>query len=81
MDKEKILTKIQDCGIVAVVRAESVDKAIRITDACLEAELPQSSLPLPFLTPIRLSRSLQNATPPMRLFSVQVRCLTLQPQE
>ena len=32
MDKEQILTKIQDCGIVAVVRAESTDKAIRITD-------------------------------------------------
>ncbi len=36
MDKEQILQKIQDCGIVAVVRAESVDKAIRITDACIE---------------------------------------------
>ena len=36
MDKEKIITRIQDCGIVAVVRAESVDKAIRITDACIE---------------------------------------------
>ena len=66
MDKEKILTKIQDCGIVAVVRAESVDKAIRITDACLEGGV---------------AASLQNATPPMRLFSVQARCLMPQPQE
>ena len=24
MDKEKIITRIQDCGIVAVVRAETV---------------------------------------------------------
>ena len=34
MDKEQILTKIQDCGIVAVVRAESADQASRIADAC-----------------------------------------------
>lgn len=36
MDKEQILQRIQDCGIVAVVRAESVDEAMRITDACIE---------------------------------------------
>ena len=36
MDKERILTRIQDCGIVAVVRAESTDKAERIVDACME---------------------------------------------
>ena len=36
MDKEQILTKIQDCGIVAVVRAESADRASRIADACIE---------------------------------------------
>ena len=35
MDKEKIINRIQDCGIVAVVRAETVDQAIRITDACI----------------------------------------------
>ena len=33
MDKENILMRIQDCGIVAVVRAESADKAERIVDA------------------------------------------------
>ncbi len=36
MDKEKILMRIQDCGIVAVIRAESADKAERIVDACME---------------------------------------------
>ena len=36
MDKENILMRIQDCGIVAVVRAESADKAERIVDACME---------------------------------------------
>ena len=36
MDKEQILTKIQDCGIVAVVRAETTDEAQRIAEACLE---------------------------------------------
>ena len=37
MDKEAILQKIQDCGLVAVVRAETPDKALRIADACIEA--------------------------------------------
>ena len=36
MDKENILMRIQDCGIVAVVRAESADKAERIVDACMQ---------------------------------------------
>ena len=36
MDKENILMRIQDCGIVAVVRAENADKAERIVDACME---------------------------------------------
>src|SRR5690554_2391758 len=36
LDKEKVITRIRDCGIVAVVRAESSDQAQRISDACLE---------------------------------------------
>jgi len=36
MDKELILTKIQECGVVAVVRAETCEQAERITDACIE---------------------------------------------
>ncbi|NLU35645.1 MAG: bifunctional 2-keto-4-hydroxyglutarate aldolase/2-keto-3-deoxy-6-phosphogluconate aldolase [Clostridiales bacterium] len=36
MDKETIISRIRDCGIVAVVRAESSDQARRISDACLE---------------------------------------------
>ena len=33
--KEEILTKLTDCGLVAVVRANSADEAIKISDACL----------------------------------------------
>ena len=36
IDKETIISRIRDCGIVAVVRAESSDQARRISDACLE---------------------------------------------
>ena len=35
MDKQKILQKIEDCGLVAVVRAESGEQAARIADACI----------------------------------------------
>ncbi len=35
LDKEKVITKITDVGIVAVVRAESADIAKKITDACI----------------------------------------------
>ena len=42
MDKENILMRIQDCGIVAVVRAESADKAESLMPAW-RAELRQSS--------------------------------------
>jgi 2-dehydro-3-deoxyphosphogluconate aldolase/(4S)-4-hydroxy-2-oxoglutarate aldolase len=36
VDKEKVLAKITDVGIVAVVRAENADQAKKITDACIE---------------------------------------------
>lgn len=36
MDKQQVLTKMTDAGLVAVVRASNAEDAIRITDACLE---------------------------------------------
>lgn len=49
MDKELILTRIQECGIVAVVRAESTDVAERITDACIEGGV--AAIELTFTVP------------------------------
>lgn len=49
MDKEQILTRIQVCGIVAVVRAESTDKAERIVDACIEGGV--AAIELTFTVP------------------------------
>lgn len=37
MNKSQVLTRLQECGVVAVVRAESVEKAIKIAEACAEA--------------------------------------------
>lgn len=34
--KMKVLSKVMDCGLVAVVRAENSDQAVRIADACLK---------------------------------------------
>ena len=36
MDKEKVITRIEDRGIVAVVRAKNGDEAKRIAEACLK---------------------------------------------
>ena len=36
MEKSKVLQKLTDCGLVAVVRAKDAEEAIRISDACLE---------------------------------------------
>ncbi len=36
MDKEKVISRICDVGIVAVVRAESSEQAKKIADACIE---------------------------------------------
>jgi 2-dehydro-3-deoxyphosphogluconate aldolase/(4S)-4-hydroxy-2-oxoglutarate aldolase len=35
MDKEEVLTRLVETGVVAVVRADSSDQAIRIAEACL----------------------------------------------
>ena len=37
MNKIDILKRIQDCGVVAVVRAESAEKALKTADACVKA--------------------------------------------
>ncbi len=44
MDKELVLTKIADSGVVAVVRAENGEKAKKIADACLEGGVPAIEL-------------------------------------
>ena len=49
MDKEKIITRITDSGIVAVVRAESAEQAKRITDACIEGGV--AAIELTFTVP------------------------------
>jgi 2-dehydro-3-deoxyphosphogluconate aldolase/(4S)-4-hydroxy-2-oxoglutarate aldolase len=49
MDKNKILTRLTDCGIVAVVRAESADQAKRITEACIEGGV--AAIELTFTVP------------------------------
>ncbi|OQA49761.1 MAG: KHG/KDPG aldolase [Firmicutes bacterium ADurb.Bin300] len=49
MDKEQLLNKIQECGIVAVIRADSPDKAQRITDACIEGGV--AAIELTFTVP------------------------------
>ncbi|HPQ45961.1 MAG TPA: bifunctional 2-keto-4-hydroxyglutarate aldolase/2-keto-3-deoxy-6-phosphogluconate aldolase [Clostridia bacterium] len=36
MNRQKLVTRITDNGLVAVVRAESAEKAYRIFDACIE---------------------------------------------
>lgn len=35
MDKREILARLEDCGVVAVVRAESAEQAFKIADACM----------------------------------------------
>ena len=36
MNKEEILYRIKECGLVAVVRAETKEEAFKIVDACIE---------------------------------------------
>lgn len=49
MDKEKVLSKLTESGLVAVVRANSADEAIKIADACLEGGC--TSIELTFTVP------------------------------
>ncbi len=37
MNKQEVLKRIQDCGVVAVVRAENGEQALKIADACIRA--------------------------------------------
>ena len=50
MNKETVISKICDVGIVAVVRAETGDQAKRITDACIEAGI--AAIEMTFTVPM-----------------------------
>lgn len=49
MKKEEVISKIRDVGLVAVVRAENEDKAVRITEACIEGGV--AAIELTFTVP------------------------------
>jgi 2-dehydro-3-deoxyphosphogluconate aldolase/(4S)-4-hydroxy-2-oxoglutarate aldolase len=49
MEKDKIIAKIRETGIVAVVRVENEEQAYRVTDACLEGGV--ISLEITFTVP------------------------------
>lgn len=49
MQKEDVITKIKSSGLVAVVRADSMEKALRITDACIEGGV--AAIELTFTVP------------------------------
>jgi 2-dehydro-3-deoxyphosphogluconate aldolase/(4S)-4-hydroxy-2-oxoglutarate aldolase len=36
MKKQKVLSRLTDCGVVAVVRADSKEEAVKISDACIK---------------------------------------------
>ncbi|GGG01644.1 bifunctional 2-keto-4-hydroxyglutarate aldolase/2-keto-3-deoxy-6-phosphogluconate aldolase [Paenibacillus abyssi] len=48
-NKQSIINKICEVGIVSVVRAESSDKALQIADACIEGGIP--SIEITFTVP------------------------------
>lgn len=49
MDKEKVIERIREVGLVAVVRAENEEKAIKITEACIEGGV--AAIELTFTVP------------------------------
>lgn len=49
MDKEQVLTRIRTEGVVAVVRADSSDQAVRIAEACLAGGV--STIEMTFTVP------------------------------
>ncbi len=49
MNKTEVLKRITDCGVVAVVRAENADQAVKIADACAAAGI--AALEITFTVP------------------------------
>jgi 2-dehydro-3-deoxyphosphogluconate aldolase/(4S)-4-hydroxy-2-oxoglutarate aldolase len=49
MNKEQVITRIKECGLVAVVRAESAEKAEEIAEACIAGGV--SAIELTFTVP------------------------------
>lgn len=54
MLKEDVLKKLTDCGLVAVVRANNAEEAIKISDACLAGGCTGIELTFTVPVPTRL---------------------------
>ena len=43
MQKEQIITKLKECGLVAVIRAKNTEEALKVADACVKAASQESN--------------------------------------
>ena len=49
MDKEKVIAKIKDLGVVAVIRGNNAEQAVKISDACIAGGV--TAIEVAFTTP------------------------------
>jgi 2-dehydro-3-deoxyphosphogluconate aldolase/(4S)-4-hydroxy-2-oxoglutarate aldolase len=64
MDKETVIQKITETGLVAVVRADSGDKAKRIAEACLKGGVPAIEITFTVPKAHRVIEALADSFPP-----------------
>ena len=66
MEKQQILNQLQECGVVAVVRADSEEQAMKIADACIKGGVKGIESPLLYLARQISSKPSPKSTPQRR---------------
>ena len=51
MDKIKIINQVMDCGVVAVIRADGEEQALKISEQCAKAGI--LALEITFTVPVK----------------------------
>ena len=67
MDKETVLQKIQDVGLVAVVRASSGEQAKKITEACIAAGIAAIEMTITVPQADKVIREVADTYPPEQI--------------
>lgn len=66
MKKLEVIKRITDCGIVAVVRAESAEQALKIAEAVKAGGVEAIEITMTVLEPLMLSKSLPKYIPTVK---------------
>ena len=80
MEKTAVLGKITECGVVAVVRTDNAEQAVKITDSCVKAGIAAIEITFTVPGPWMSSNNWRHSITGEKFWWGRVRCWIPKPQ-